>query len=85
MSKFVDEAMELAGYTVAAAAREPFMPGGYNTAVDKLRTHLAAREAVTAALVEVAELVVSWLDEEPGAHKLCDKAIAALELAKGQS
>jgi hypothetical protein len=32
-------------------------------------------------LLRVAELVVSWLDEEPGAHKLCDAARAAIQKA----
>src|SRR5882672_3766026 len=33
-------------------------------------------------LLRVAELLVSWLDEEEGAHKLCDAAIAAIRKAK---
>jgi hypothetical protein len=32
-------------------------------------------------LLRVAELVVSWLDEEEGAHKLCDAARAAISKA----
>lgn len=32
-------------------------------------------------LLYVAELVVSWLDEEEGAHALCDKARAAIAKA----
>lgn len=40
---------------------------------------------ITAApeLLRVAELLVSWLDEEPGAHKLCDEARAAIAKATG--
>lgn len=34
-------------------------------------------------LLEVAKLLVSWLDEEDGAHKLCDKARAAIRKAEG--
>lgn len=32
-------------------------------------------------LLRVAELVVSWLDEEEGAHALCDTARAAIAKA----
>ncbi len=34
-------------------------------------------------LLRVAELLVDWLDEEEGAHKLCDTARAAIAKAKG--
>lgn len=46
----------------------------------------AANAALIAAapdLLRVAELLVDWLDEEEGAHKLCDTARAAIALAKG--
>lgn len=36
-------------------------------------------------LLRVAELLVDWLDEEPGAHKLCDTARAAIAKATGTS
>lgn len=35
-------------------------------------------------LLRVAELVVDWLDEEPGSHKLCDAARAAIAKALGE-
>lgn len=34
-------------------------------------------------LLRVAELLVSWLDEDEGAHKLCDTARAAIAKATG--
>lgn len=34
-------------------------------------------------LLRVAELLVDWLDEEEGAHKLCDAARAAIAKAAG--
>jgi hypothetical protein len=34
-------------------------------------------------LLRVAELLVSWLDEEEGSHKLCDAARAAIAAATG--
>jgi hypothetical protein len=36
-------------------------------------------------LLRVAELLVDWLDEEPGAHKLCDTARAAISRATGEA
>jgi hypothetical protein len=36
-------------------------------------------------LLRVAELVMSWLDEEPGAHKLSDAARAAIVKATGSA
>jgi hypothetical protein len=35
-------------------------------------------------LLRVAHLLVSWLDEEEGAHKLCDAARAAIAKAEGR-
>jgi len=34
-------------------------------------------------LLRVAELLVDWLDEEEGAHALCDTARAAIAKARG--
>lgn len=43
----------------------------------------ALREAAP-DLLRVAELLVDWLNEEEGAHKLCDVAHAAIRKAKGE-
>jgi hypothetical protein len=40
--------------------------------------------AAAPELLRVAELLVDWLDEEPGAHKLCDTARAAIAKAAGE-
>lgn len=40
--------------------------------------------AAAPELLRVAELLVDWLDEEPGAHKLCDTALAAIAKATGK-
>lgn len=41
----------------------------------------AALVSAAPDLLRVAELVVSWLDEEPGAHALCDTAREAIAKA----
>ena len=41
--------------------------------------------AAAPELLRVAELVVDWLDEEPGAHKLYDTARAAIAKATGSA
>lgn len=40
--------------------------------------------AASPNLLRVAHLLVSWLDEEEGAHKLCDAARAAIAKAEGR-
>lgn len=39
--------------------------------------------AASPDLLRVAELLVSWLNEDEGAHKLCDEARAAIAKATG--
>jgi len=57
-----------------------------NSVICALRLNNPANARLIAAapdLLRVAELLVSWLDEEPGAHKLCDAARAAVAKATG--
>lgn len=61
--------------TVGAPHESDQMFGGRDHEADA-RLIAAARE-----LLRVAELLVDWLDEEPGAHKLCDAARAAIAKA----
>lgn len=59
-----------------------------NAAINTLVAHgpeypVSSLKQAAPDLLKVAELVVDWLDEEPGAHKLCDAARAAIAKAKG--
>ncbi|WP_313193133.1 hypothetical protein [Shinella zoogloeoides] len=49
--------------------------------IQKANAYLAA---AAPELLRVAELLVDWLDEEEGAHKLCDAARAAIAKAEGR-
>lgn len=58
--------------------------GGLIVANVNARAHQEANARLIAAapdLLRVAELLVSWLDEDEGAHKLCDTARAAIAKA----
>lgn len=52
--------------------------------IDETRAN-ARLIAAAPDLLRVAELLVSWLDEEEGAHKLCDAARAAIAKAEGRA
>lgn len=69
------------GDMIAGAMRR----GGGSFANADCHTQMANAMLIAAApdLLYVAELVVSWLDEEEGAHALCDKARAAIRKATG--
>lgn len=72
------ENTEISGFTVIG--RSGFQGGctAYVSNQDDANLYAASPD-----LLEVAELVVSWLDEEEGAHALCDKAREAISKATG--
>ncbi|WP_430256503.1 hypothetical protein [Neorhizobium sp. DAR64872/K0K18] len=67
-----------------AGGQEPIVDGRYMSICVNCISD-ADKRLIAAApeLLYVAELVVSWLDEDEGAHALCDKARAAIAKATG--
>lgn len=73
------------GYPIAECRMTPSAswargPKKYEEAEANTRLIAAAPD-----LLRAAELIVDWLDEEEGAHRLCDVARAAIAKAEGRS
>ena len=75
---YIHAAGQYGDEVIAEAYRVDADEGGIEQREANARLIAAAPE-----LLRVAELLVEWLDEEPGAHALCDTARAAIAKAGG--